>query len=166
MGELFDQANHRAELARINASRYEAEQEAKREAEHQISQQRADEFIELMRQYEVPQVALNEERWRKPLLGRLYRSESFSVSKRHLKLEVLAMGWVAIDSLYIPEEYYKIFVGENGEIVSCQEQTRWGLTYLMPNGNHNSFSIEADQVLTRDDAMRAMGDKLSQLGIV
>jgi len=167
MGELSDYAKRNTEDQR----KFQLQSEAKKDAEKELSRSRAEEFVVLMRKYQIPQIPMcyeGEEPFLRQILASLrpnpYRSE---LEKPHRKVTVMHLGWIAINDISseVGETPTGLFVSNDMNAYQCSTPRTSGKTeYVTPR--YNSRSVVPDETaLAAYGALDGLLGKIAELGI-
>jgi len=150
MGELFDSARHHADRQRDWAAQREAEQER----EKAITYQRAMEFAQLMREYNIPTTTI----------GKYIRTKEPLFGKSRAIVQETARGWVAIEpspSGYMGTEDPGVFVSEAGQVYWCERLRSSAQIVHM-----SVYGQEDDRALAANDAPERVSEVLQRHGII
>lgn len=183
MRELFDRAQRDARKSEEVRRAYEIDQrqvEHELQAERELSRQRAHEFSELMETYDIPKIPLC---W---VGDRLYdrkglrfttglaplvlpKIERKKVYRDEHELQVLAMGWIAIEK-YIDIEHnwgyecHDLFIDDKGNAYQCS-QSRSAQEYAVPRYNNDGEPGQEDRALVTEDDVTKLTRTLMRYGI-
>ena len=171
MGEIFDAAKQHSE--RQTALQRQAEDQQRIDNDRHIKERaiahgRAVEFAEIMRSNHVPQVQLEDVVWRRRIFSNTFADSSNKAVRR-----TLAHGWIAIEDWYMvrDEENYNVFVSNDASLTAYCDQKlyvpkRGPIIAQLRRETHDSQIMPADRVLSQDETIGLIAQRIAKLGIV